>query len=139
MSDREKTLKALEQYSVDHILRAIHNADALIHRLETHYSFECEAGPLSQCAEWHDLQRCFQDLREYVSVSAEPEEREQDELREALDRSQLLLGRYLYLAGDIGTIDSFSALKHSNKASQQFRANRALLARTAPEEQDDER
>ena len=32
-------------------------AIALCDRLETEYAFECEAGPLRNCAEWLDLKK----------------------------------------------------------------------------------
>ena len=41
---------------------AIENGRAFIDRLETHYSFECEAGPLKNCTDWYELIRCFNPL-----------------------------------------------------------------------------
>lgn len=47
-------------------LGAAHNGRVLLERVEYEYSFECEAGPLERCTEWHDLRRCFNALADYV-------------------------------------------------------------------------
>lgn len=44
---------------------AVENGRAYAARLESSYQFECEAGPLSNCSDWHDLIRCFEHLAEW--------------------------------------------------------------------------
>lgn len=45
---------------------AIENAKALILRIENEYDFICQAGHISLCADWVELQRCLSALEEYV-------------------------------------------------------------------------
>lgn len=47
-------------------LGAVHNGRIFMDRLEEDYSFECEAGPLSGCAEWQELKRCYDAMAEYI-------------------------------------------------------------------------
>lgn len=46
---------------------AVENGRLHAARLESIYQFECEAGPLSNCSDWHDLIRCFEHLAEWPS------------------------------------------------------------------------
>jgi hypothetical protein len=54
---------------LDHPTGAILNGLAHIDRLEG-TGLECEAGTLSNCADWHELKRCFEFLAEWVDRAA---------------------------------------------------------------------
>lgn len=45
---------------------AVINGRTLMDRLETGYSFDCEAGPLRLCSDWVGLRQCFEYLADYV-------------------------------------------------------------------------
>jgi hypothetical protein len=47
---------------------AIENGRAYADRLESHYNFECEAGPLQLCSDWVEFRRCFEWLCEHVAA-----------------------------------------------------------------------
>ena len=51
---------------------AIVNGRTHIDRLESFYSFDCEAGPLINCDDWHGLKRCFEHLAERASNGQAP-------------------------------------------------------------------
>lgn len=51
---------------------AIANGRTHIDRLESHYRFDCEAGPLSNCGDWHGLKRCFEHLADCASRGQAP-------------------------------------------------------------------
>lgn len=55
---------------------AAHNGRVLLDRLENEYSFDCEAGPLRDCVDWHDLRSCFNVLSEYAEQAAAGQEPE---------------------------------------------------------------
>jgi len=66
---REAVVKSIEQPAQsDFPTGAIENGRAFIDRLETHYSFECEAGPLKNCTDWYELVRRFNYLADYVAA-----------------------------------------------------------------------
>lgn len=46
---------------------AIVNGRTLLDRLESTYSFECDAGPLRLCSDWHALRQCFEHLAEHAA------------------------------------------------------------------------
>lgn len=46
----------------DFPMGAIENGRAFMNRIEQHYDFEGEAGPLRNCYEWQELRRCFDHL-----------------------------------------------------------------------------
>lgn len=47
---------------------AIHNGRCFMDRIEADYSFECIAGPLSNCADWHELRQCFEHMASYIAA-----------------------------------------------------------------------
>jgi hypothetical protein len=47
---------------------AIENGREFIRRLEEHYTFECDGGPLRLCVEWDELKRCFEHLAQYAAA-----------------------------------------------------------------------
>ena len=51
---------------------AIVNGRTHIDRLESFYRFDCEAGPLINCDDWHGLKRCFEHLAERTSHGQAP-------------------------------------------------------------------
>lgn len=51
---------------------AIVNGRTHIDRLESFYRFDCEAGPLINCDDWHGLKRCFEHLAERASHGQAP-------------------------------------------------------------------
>ena len=51
---------------------AIVNGRTHIDRLESFYRFDCEAGPLINCDDWHGLKRCFEHLAECASHGQAP-------------------------------------------------------------------
>lgn len=51
---------------------AIVNGRTHIDRLESFYRFDCEAGPLINCDDWHGLKRCFEHLAERASNGQAP-------------------------------------------------------------------
>lgn len=58
---------------MDYPAGAIVNGRTLIDRLEN-YSFECEAGTLLFCSDWHELKRCFEHLAATPSAAESREE-----------------------------------------------------------------
>ena len=52
---------------------AVVNGLALLYRLRDHYDFECEAGPLKNCTDFHDLERCLLALQSPPPVTGEPD------------------------------------------------------------------
>lgn len=62
-------------------LGAIENGRVFADRLESDYSFECQAGPLRNCSDWQEFRRCFEHLAEWAMhapQSAESAETEED-------------------------------------------------------------
>ena len=47
---------------------AMHNGRCFMDRIEADYSFECVAGPISNCADWHELRRCFEHMASYIAA-----------------------------------------------------------------------
>ncbi len=66
MSTQDKTLPPLPDLPTG----AIMNGRTHIDRLES-TGLECEAGTLSNCADWHELKRCFEFLAEWVDIAAQ--------------------------------------------------------------------
>ena len=59
---------------------AIENGREHMRRLLEHYDFNCEAGSLRNCTEFHDLRRCFEVMAEWISEESdgwEPSETQQ--------------------------------------------------------------
>jgi len=52
---------------------AIYNGREHFRRLEDHYDFQCEGGPLSKCSDFDGAKRCFEALAEHVTASADSE------------------------------------------------------------------
>lgn len=52
---------------------AIVNGRTLMDRIEQAYSFECEAGPLRLCADWHMLRECFEHLANHAHAPSQAE------------------------------------------------------------------
>lgn len=50
----------------DFPLGAIENGRAFAERLEGDYSFQCEAGQLTDCVDWQEFRRCFEYLAEWA-------------------------------------------------------------------------
>lgn len=60
----------VEQAAPEFPAGAIVNGRTLLDRLEQTYSFDCEAGPLRLCSEWHELRRSFEHLAEHAAQQA---------------------------------------------------------------------
>lgn len=50
---------------------AIMNGQELLRRLADYYGFECEGGPIGNCVEFQELERCFAALLEYTQMTQE--------------------------------------------------------------------
>ncbi len=51
---------------------AIENGRAFLQRLTDHYDFTCEAGPLSNCSDYHEAVRCFEHIAQWIADLAAP-------------------------------------------------------------------
>jgi hypothetical protein len=58
------------QVEADIPFGAIENGRAFMDRVENHYDFTCEAGPLVSCYEWQEARRCFEHLALWASNAA---------------------------------------------------------------------
>lgn len=51
---------------------AVENGREFLRRLADHYSFECEGGPLRNCSDFIEVERCFEAMAEWISFHASP-------------------------------------------------------------------
>jgi hypothetical protein len=49
---------------------AIENGRAFMDRVEHHYDFTCEAGPLRSCYEWQEARLCFEQVALWATYAA---------------------------------------------------------------------
>lgn len=68
--DNFEALTAAEQAepapAADAPLGAIENGRVFLQRLVDHYDFQCEAGGLANCSDYHEAVRCFEAMAEWI-------------------------------------------------------------------------